>query len=256
VLCTPCVSQPAGLMAPIRPEVPGADPRPRHAYWRSWRPFWWSWPLALLLWLLVALSRDLLPTGPHRAPAIVLFPFAALCSVLSLSALALALFLQFPLYSLWIRYMARAGRLTVGVLILGVVHLVALACNAPPFWGPSLAEYLAETQSAAGSNALACGVVSLHEPSATAVSCANEALSGGRPFWVAFQVMGIDSTIYRALAGSSDGRYEQLNWDSDIYGGSTLVPRRTIWRRECLDPVVRVVNWESPISCSEERPGA
>ncbi len=118
--------------------------------------------------------------------------------------------------------------------------------------GPSFDAYLKHIREAAGTDASACGVVSLNGSRRAALSCAGAALEEGRPFWVVFQVMGIDSQIFEGLAVDAHGRVQQLTWDSDITGGYEIVARRQIWDKPCLRPQVVQGTGSGPIECQEE----
>lgn len=103
---------------------------------------------------------------------------------------------------------------------------------------------------AAGRDARDCGLVPLPSSRAAAVSCANAALGDNRPFSVIFQVQGIDSTVYYALARGADGRVEQLTWDSDVSGGSSLMARRRISRDPCPEASIQDADGVPPVVCS------
>ena len=119
--------------------------------------------------------------------------------------------------------------------------------------GPSLQDYEETLRLAAGAGARDCGVVALPASRAAAVSCARTALQSGEPFFVAFQVQGVDSTIYRGVVRPLPGRAIVLTWDSDVTGGSSLAAQRRIFSRDCPGPAVLETDDGGPIGCAEDR---
>jgi hypothetical protein len=70
----------------------------------------------------------------------------------------------------------------------------------------------------AGPNAVACGTVELRASNTAAFDCARTALSAGKPFWVAVQMHGIDSSLWRAVALEPDKTAWLLYYDSSVSG--------------------------------------
>jgi len=84
---------------------------------------------------------------------------------------------------------------------------------------------------------------------AEAVSCSRSALESHRPFFVAFQVMGIDSQIVHGLTVDADGKATFFSWDSDKYGGRYGFKTESwILERPCVGP--SVADDKRPIRCS------
>jgi hypothetical protein len=109
-----------------------------------------------------------------------------------------------------------------------IVLTMAAACGSPVCAeGPSLDEFAHTLREAGGPDAQDCGLISLSESRASAVSCATKAIAEGRPFSVGFQVQGIDSRIYLGLARAASGKTERFYWDSDVFGGSKLFAKGT-----------------------------
>ena len=63
-----------------------------------------------------------------------------------------------------------------------------------------------------------------------------EAFEQKKAFWMSFQVRGIDSTLFRGLAGTAVGSLHQVRYDSDPSGGSGSPPRFFV--QECPKPSV------------------
>ena len=121
----------------------------------------------------------------------------------------------------------------------------ASACHT----GPSLEAYREHLAETAGSSAQDCGLVMRGSARADAVSCAGAALRDHRPFFVAFQVMGIDSQIVHGLAVNANGGATQFSWDSDKYGGRYGFKTESwIWEKPCPGP--SVADDERPIRCT------
>lgn len=224
--------------------------------WTSWRLVGSACLLTLLLLLLFPVVRAFDARVPY---ALLFFPLAAVSVVardlVHIPALPFLLF-QFPAYASVADVAARKGRLGVAVGAIACVHAGAIVVGGPLFWGPSLVDYQDALQVAAGPAAVECGVVPLGESRSTAVSCARGALDRKAPFWVGFQVMGIDSTVYVGLAHRADGRATHFTWDGDIYGGSALVPQHRLYEVACGKPSVRIQRGKSPITCEYATGGA
>ncbi len=60
---------------------------------------------------------------------------------------------------------------------------------------------------------------------AEAITCGQEAMDAGRGFWFSLDLCGIDSRIAEAFAGTQDGRFFRLWFDSDPSGGSNIGAR-------------------------------
>lgn len=139
-------------------------------------------------------------------------------------------------------------RLKVASALISTVAgcLVLGACR----FGPSFDDYRQLVSGRAGTDAVDCGVTSLHHDRAAAVSCSVAALEGGSPFFVVFQVRGIDSQRFCALSVDGEGRAVRVVWDNDVYGGGnpfmTKASSRVV---ECDHP--RVVDEEVPVQCSD-----
>ena len=130
--------------------------------------------------------------------------------------------------------------------VLFAAAIAACGCHS----GPSLEVYRVALKSSAGSTAIDCGVVMLSESKTNAVACANAALADHRPFFVAFQVQGIDSTIIHGLAVKATGEAVWSMWDSDAFGGSRRPFATKSWVKvePCAKPSVAYA--DRPIKCS------
>ena len=221
-------------------------------WWASWWPFALAWPAAMVLFVGASLLGQRLRSP---LPVVALFPHAAAVATagMDVKEFVLALLLgQWPAYALVARLAARRQRQGAGSIGIAAVHLVSALLGSPPSWGPSLARYERELADSAGPGAQACGVISFDEERAGAYRCAHAALAERRPFWVAFRVMGIDSTIYEGLVSRPPEEATRVVWDSDIYGGFNLVPIRRVSKSACEAPSLGSA--ENPrIDCREHR---
>jgi hypothetical protein len=171
-------------------------------------------------------------------------------------AVTLGLLCELPLYALVARLGARRGNARRAAAAIGALHLFAMGLGGPFFWGPSLHAYGRVLREAAGADSRDCGVVPLPQRRDGAVSCAQAALAEGAPFSVAFQVMGIDSTIYVGLAYRADGTPARIVWDSDVSGGYNLVPIRKIHKEDCSKPSIANADDSPRLSCGGDPGGA
>jgi hypothetical protein len=153
-----------------------------------------------------------------RLLTVVMFPFAAAVSTTGLhrsGVVAVALFSQLPGYALIARVGVRRRHSRTAMATVVALHLAGFVLGSPLFWGPSLPAFGRRLAETAGAGARDCGSVPLPRDRAAAVSCARAALAVGQPFFVAFQVMGIDSTTYEGLAYRAPGQATRILWDSD-----------------------------------------
>jgi hypothetical protein len=139
-----------------------------------------------------------------------------------------------------------------GNLLLHVVILLALsvpACRS----GPTLNQFRSKLAETAGPGAADCGMVMLESSKSDAVTCSAAALAACKPFYVAFQVQGIDSAIVHGLAVNAKGEATRLMWDSDKHGGRyPNTAESWIDQKPCESPSVTYSH--TPIAC--RRPAA
>jgi hypothetical protein len=72
----------------------------------------------------------------------------------------------------------------------------------------------------AGSTAIACGVVPISVARDHAFTCAADAASAGKAFWVAFQLQDVDRFAWQGTVGDGRGKQWVVNYDSDANGGN------------------------------------
>jgi len=100
----------------------------------------------------------------------------------------------------------------------------------------------------AGAEARNCGDLQLQDDQKGARACVREALSEHKPFFIVFDMQGIDSALSVGIALMPDGTAHQLFWDSDITGGSEF--HSSISRTECKALELRTEGAEGgPVRC-------
>jgi hypothetical protein len=110
----------------------------------------------------------------------------------------------------------------------------------------------------AGANATDCGYVRFGEDSQAADDCAVSAFAEGRPFFVSYDRMGIDSHLVRGLVQDSSGRVWVIDYDGNTGGGGGD-SRAAIDRQSCDAPAISMTpddrtQGEMPIACGSPGP--
>ena len=111
------------------------------------------------------------------------------------------------------------------------VLAVAVAMASPLVEGP-MVDVVARL---AGKEATGCGIVRLKQDSVEPLACASRHLLPKNAFWVAVQIQGEDSFLWRAAAQSVDGKTWIVRFDSDITGGSPRGPKPLLEVIPCPD---------------------
>jgi hypothetical protein len=105
-----------------------------------------------------------------------------------------------------------------------------------------------------GSGAVNCGHVS-ERRYMEANPCLVEAFSGKRPFFVRYDRAGIDSHVERAVVRTTDGRYLQVDFDSDVRGsGSWLFAKPRLAEQPCRPQLVQPVDYPKVFECAAPSP--
>jgi hypothetical protein len=88
----------------------------------------------------------------------------------------------------------------------------------------------------AGARATACGRSPIRSDQSAAIACAQSSIAAGTPFWVAIQVQGIDSILWRGVARGPTGPAWLVTFDSDVHGGGahSSHARPALARTPCL----------------------
>jgi hypothetical protein len=96
-------------------------------------------------------------------------------------------------------------------------------------------QLFARTAQLAGPSARDCGHVNLNEDPASAMRCAEDAISERTPFRVSVDGRTVDSAVTDALVGAPDGRFTWVRFDADTAGGSRLLPLPRIFEWPCAE---------------------
>jgi hypothetical protein len=114
--------------------------------------------------------------------------------------------------------------------------LVLLACCSCASPSQSLRSHLS---SLTEPDAIDCGLVPLSsEQRANAVSCASAASFSGSPYYVAFQLQGIDSQVWEGVASKGNGKTQLVRFDSDPSGGRRVFKRARLVVLPCASPTI------------------
>jgi hypothetical protein len=102
----------------------------------------------------------------------------------------------------------------------------------------------------AGLRGVNCGRVGIRQRSTEATNCALKANAEGKPFRVAYSVMGYDSTVAGAIVRTPSGKVWALSFDGDPAGqGGTNLFRQRVNQKACPEPVHLWVNPSGRINC-------
>ena len=102
------------------------------------------------------------------------------------------------------------------VAAIAVAGLIAASCQK----GPTFDDFRRVVTGVAGPGARDCGMVPLNETNHRVLDCAKEAISRKEAFSIIVRRQGIDSEIFSGIAQSKDGEIWNVDWDSDVSGGS------------------------------------
>jgi len=132
-------------------------------------------------------------------------------------------------------------------VLLVLVSITCVACV------PSTERIHSQLRAATRSDAaLDCGSVSLSHRAEPSSACAAAALASRKPFFVAFQLQGIDSQIWEGLAFGGDGQAQVVRFDSDPSGGRRFFPRPRLAVAPCASPALPA-QLGGPIRCGVGR---
>lgn len=116
------------------------------------------------------------------------------------------------------------------VLVMAVALLGACALLSPQKntdW--MVSTFMQRLNSLAGEDARDCGAFFAFDgEGAEQMDCANAAIASGKPFRVYCRVRGIDSVIFRGMAGNSRGELFVVIGDTDASGGSAMRPKPSV----------------------------
>ncbi len=119
--------------------------------------------------------------------------------------------------------------------------------------------FLWKVRNTAGVTAIECGHIgTAHDPT-QATLCANEALASNKPFWVAFDLHGIDSSVSVGLSRDKNGTVQRFWYDSNRGGFCLLFCVPSITRSPCEKPNVKAKRlmapfefWSVSVTCNDD----
>jgi hypothetical protein len=124
----------------------------------------------------------------------------------------------------------KASTILLFGLLLGGALVLATACSHSRQPTNSFAHaeearrtLLAQIEAIAGSDALSCGLTLLGEDLSTATSCVVAALANGQDFWVASELQGDDSELWRVVVRNGGGTFKSQTFDSSVDGRGRLL---------------------------------
>ena len=119
--------------------------------------------------------------------------------------------------------------------------------------------FLWKVRNTAGITAIACGHIGKRADPTQATLCANEALASNKPFWVAFDLYGIDSFISIGLSRDKNGSVHRFRYDSNRAGFCLLFCVPSIRQSVCERPIVKAEKlvapfdfWSVSVTCKND----
>lgn len=136
-----------------------------------------------------------------------------------------------------------------------LASLFALVCVSAQGQGGVWVELEDTLRGLAGSNAIDCGSVGIHENPTKASACALDAFRQRKPFYVVYRMQGIDSAVGRAVAGNAAGEVYVAEFDS--FGTNwhstteeTVTPNHHILYGRCKAPVELIESRTGRLNCA------
>jgi hypothetical protein len=111
-----------------------------------------------------------------------------------------------------------------------------------------------------GKPALNCGLVGIWENPTIASDCALNAFTRRSPFYVRYNLQGIDSEVSAGLAGDAQGNvyfveYNSMGWENDgLAKGAEITDDRHIYTAPCPSPVFLRKTKTGRVTCAKGDP--
>lgn len=126
-------------------------------------------------------------------------------------------------------------------------------------WPPSTADQIEARRlhNIAGKNATDCGHVGLHQSPTAPGDCALAAWKANRPFFISYDVQGIDSKLLYGLTSSGGGdvfsvKYDSMGWSTDdLRSGMKVLDGKHILVVHCPSPVKLFVSSAGYLDCHD-----
>ena len=116
--------------------------------------------------------------------------------------------------------------------------------------------------SSPGKPALNCGLVGIRENPTIASDCALNAFAHRSPFYVRYNLLGIDSEVSAGLAGDAQGNvhfveYDSMGWETDgLAKGAEITDGKHIYTEPCPNPVALRKTRSGRLTCARGNPNA
>jgi hypothetical protein len=108
-----------------------------------------------------------------------------------------------------------------------------------------------------GGPALNCGWVGIKQNSNTASDCALRAFAQRSPFYVRYDLHGIDSQVSAGLAGDAGGdvyfvEYDSMGWETDgLPRAAEVTDEKHIYTEPCPSPVTLSKTQTGRLTCAK-----
>ena len=113
-----------------------------------------------------------------------------------------------------------------------------------------------------GGSALNCGSVGIRQNPGSASDCALSAFTHRSPFYVRYNLQGIDSEVSAGLAGDAGGdvyfvEFDSMGWETDgLPKGAEVTDGKHIYVEPCPNPVVLRKTRTGRLTCTKSDPNA
>jgi hypothetical protein len=113
-----------------------------------------------------------------------------------------------------------------------------------------------------GGAALNCGSVGIRQNPDSASDCALRALAHRSPFYVRYDLQGIDSEVSAGLAGDAAGNmyfveYDSMGWETNgLSKGAEVTDGKHIYMEPCPNPVTLRKTRTGRLTCAKSDPNA
>lgn len=105
----------------------------------------------------------------------------------------------------------------------------------------------------AGRGGVNCGRVKIGGDPTSATECAVEANAAGKPFWVAYNIQGIDAIVAGGIVRTPSGKLLAITYDSCPSGcGFSLLGQR-VGVESCPQPYHLYVNPKGRVNCFQQQ---
>jgi len=113
-----------------------------------------------------------------------------------------------------------------------------------------------------GKPPLNCGIVGIWGNPTIASDCALNAFAHRSPFYVRYNLQGIDSEVSAGLAGDAQGNvysveYDSMGWETDgLAKGAEITDNKHIYTEPCPSPVLLRKTKTGRVTCAQGDPDA